>query len=509
MNPSDASRLTAGDWIVIAAYLAGIVMLGVWLGRGQRNTRDFFLGGRRLPWWGVGLAIVATETSALTFLGVPAMAYGSDLGFLQIILGYVLARILLAWWLVPHYFRGELYSPYELFQRSFGESTRRVAAAFFLVAGTLAAGVRVYVTCIPVQLMLGFEESGIFGAILLFIGLSLAYTAVGGVRSVVWTDAVQFILLVGGGVFALWWLGRDVQGGWQGGWETAAAAGKLHWFNPHFALAAPFNLWMGLLGGTAQVMASHGADQLIVQRVLSCGGVREGRKALILSAVLILPLMTLFLLLGVFLWVHVHQTGGLPLPVPEARPGVGKNDYVFPIYIITRMPAGVRGLLIVAVLSAAMSSVSAALAALASVSTMDFLKPWLRKARSERWLLRVSRISTLGWAALLALVAWGTREAVSVLNVAFALNGLTSGPLLGGLCLALWWRNLPPRAVVTGMLSGFGCMLAVYGWGREVIFWPWYTLLGAGVTLALAGATASFTGGGSVLPGVVPSAEKP
>ncbi|RME90838.1 MAG: hypothetical protein D6766_12705, partial [Verrucomicrobia bacterium] len=498
----------AGDWIVIAAYLAGIVLLGLWLGRGQRDTRDFFLGGRRLPWWGVGLAIVATETSALTFLGVPAMAFGGDLSFLQIILGYVLARVVLAWWLVPHYFRGEVYSPYELFQRSFGESARRTAAALFLVAGTLAAGVRVYVTCIPVQLMLGFEESGILWAILLFIGLSLAYTAVGGVRSVVWTDAVQFVLLVGGGLFALAWLAGDVAGGWLGGWETAAAGGKLHWFNPRFALGAPFNIWMGVFGGTAQVMASHGADQLIVQRVLSCGSVREGRKALILSAVLILPLMALFLLVGVFLWVHRQQAGPPAIPIPEARPGVGKNDYVFPIYILTQMPAGVRGLLIVGVLSAAMSSVSAALAALASVSTMDFLKPWLRKPRSERWLLRVSRASTVGWAALLALVAWWTREAVSVLNVAFALNGLTSGPLLGGLALAVLRRRFPARAVVAGMLGGFTVMVAVYTWGREAIFWPWYTLLGATVTLALAAAMAAFTRGGPRPAEVAVPAEK-
>ncbi|HWN95690.1 MAG TPA: sodium:solute symporter, partial [Methylomirabilota bacterium] len=186
-----ARFLTAGDWLVIAVYLVGIIALGIWFGRDQRNTRDYFLGSKSIPWWGVGLSIVATETSALTFIGVPAMAYGADaLTFIQIVIGYVIARIILAIVMVPHYFKGEIYSPYQLFADAFGPSARRTAAAFFLVAATLAAGVRVYVTCIPLQLMLGLSENQILWAILLFVGLSLAYTYIGGVKAVIWTDAV-------------------------------------------------------------------------------------------------------------------------------------------------------------------------------------------------------------------------------------------------------------------------------------------------------------------------------
>ncbi|MCB1127332.1 MAG: hypothetical protein KDM81_12610, partial [Verrucomicrobiae bacterium] len=301
MNVPIGSRLDPVDWGVIVLYLAGIIAFGVWLGRGQKDTRDYFLGSSRLPWWSVGMAIVATETSALTFIGVPAVAFGGNLGFIQVIVGYVIARVVLAIVMVPHYFRGDIYSPYQLFEGAFGPAARRTAAGFFLIAGTLAAGVRVYVTCIPVQLIFGLQESQIFWAILLFVGLSLIYTYVGGVKAVVWTDAIQFCLFVAGGLFTLWFITRELGTGWSAALATAGDAGKLDWFNSRFTLSAPFNIWMGILGGTFQVLSSHGADQLIVQRVLACGNVREGRKALILSAVIILPLMLMFLFVGVML----------------------------------------------------------------------------------------------------------------------------------------------------------------------------------------------------------------
>src|SRR2546422_3178372 len=202
----------AGDWSVIAAYLLGIIGLGIWFGKDQQNTRDYFLGGKNIPWWGIGLSIVAAETSALTIIGVPAMAYAGNLAFLQMVIGYVIARIILAIVLVPHYFKGEIYSPYELFANTFGPSARQTAGGFFLISETLAAGVRVYVASIPVTLMLGDKVLGFctggpfLGAILLFVLLSLLYTYIGGVKAVIWTDAVQFALFLLGGLFALWYI---------------------------------------------------------------------------------------------------------------------------------------------------------------------------------------------------------------------------------------------------------------------------------------------------------------
>src|SRR3982751_5397196 len=229
------SQFSSADWLVIFVYLAGIIGLGIWFGRDQHNTRDYFLGSRNIPWWGIGLSIVAAETSALTIIGVPGIAYGGGISFLQMIIGYVIARIILAVVLVPHYFKGEIYSPYQLFANAFGPSARQTAGGFFLLSETLAAGVRVYVASIPVRLMLGDKVlsvgtgDAVLGAIVLFVALSLVYTYVGGVKAVIWTDAVQFGLFLIGGLFALSYIPTLVEGGASGVFSQAATAGKLHW----------------------------------------------------------------------------------------------------------------------------------------------------------------------------------------------------------------------------------------------------------------------------------------
>src|SRR5437879_5570244 len=265
------SYFNTADWVVISLYLLGIIGLGIWFGKDQRSTRDYFLGSKNIPWWGIGLSIVAAETSALTIIGVPALAYGSNLAFLQMVLGYVIARLILAVVLVPHYFKAEIYSPYQLFANAFGPGARQTAGGFFLISETLAAGVRVYVASIPVKLMLGDSLLGfgtgdpILGAILLFVILSLLYTYVGGVKAVIWTDAVQFGLFLLGGLFALFYIPSLLHGGSQAVFSQAAQAGKLHWLNitpspgsswRQFLLGGPFNIWMGLIGGTAITMSS-------------------------------------------------------------------------------------------------------------------------------------------------------------------------------------------------------------------------------------------------------------
>lgn len=502
--------LNLADWSVILFYLAGVVGLGVWFGRDQRNTRDYFLGSRNVPWWGIGFSIVAAETSALTIIGVPSMAYGGNLMFIQMIIGYVIARVILAVVMVPHYFKGEIYSPYQLFANTLGPAARQTAGGLFLLSETLAAGVRVYVACIPVQLMLNLP---VLPAIVLFIALSLVYTYVGGVKAVIWTDALQFGLFLLGGVFAVCYIPHLVEGGWAQTIKEAGAGGKLVWLNTNLevldgkgvggfvqaCLAAPFNLWMGLIGGTVMVLSSHGAEQLIVQRVLACRNVADGRKALMLSAVTIFPLFLVFLVAGAFLWVY-YQHQPMAIPIPEVRPGSGikANDFIFPIFMLTAVPHWLRGFLIVAILSAAMSSVSSALTSLASVSTMDFLKHVWRD-RSEEFYLRFSKYSTVLWAGALIGVAYLSREVAFVLNAAFSLRGLTSGALLGGLILAVFWRRGGAVPVVSGMLSSVVVMTLIQtlpkwkvtaGWWLDTvgaeIFWPWYTLIGVTVTLSVA-----------------------
>lgn len=524
--------LNAVDWSVIIVYLLGIIALGVWFGRDQKNTRDYFLGSKDIPWWGIGLSIVAAETSALTIIGVPAMAFGGNLAFIQLIVGYVIARIILAVVMVPHYFKGEIYSPYQLFADNLGHSARQTAAGFFLLSETLAAGVRVYVACIPIQLMLGIN---ILPAIILFVVLSLIYTYIGGVKAVIWTDAVQFGLFVLGGLFTLFYIPTLFDGGATEVFKLAREGAKLHWLNTNISpdqgwlgwkavLEDPMNIWMGVIGGTVMVMSSHGAEQLIVQRVLACKTVRDGRKALALSAVLVFPLFLIFLLCGAMLWVYSAHKADLTPFIPEVRPGSGikKNDFIYPIFMLTGVPHILKGFLIVAILSAAMSSVSSALTSLASVSTMDFVKKMLPR-KSETFFLQFSKMSTIVWAVALIFVAYLSREVTFVLDIAFKLRGLTSGALLGGLFLAVFWKRGNAVSVIAGMIASLAVMTYVSpivqalwvsdpektillqnvaGFLQEHLAWlklpvslafPWYTLLGTVVTVTVAFGVRPFT----------------
>jgi Na+/proline symporter len=406
--------------------------------------------------------------------------------------------------MVPHYLRGEIYSPYQLLEQSFGAPARKVAGGLFLLSETLAAGVRVYVASIPVKLMLGDKLLGfgtgdpIFGAIFLFVALSLVYTYIGGVKAVIWTDAVQFVLFMAGGLFTLCYIPTLIDGGAAALFAKATAAGKTHWFNPGFSLSMPFNIWMGIIGGTFVVLSSHGAEQLIVQRVLACKTVADGRKALVLSTVVIFPLFLVFLLVGVMLWVYYQQTP-VAVAIPEIKEGSGikANDYIYPIFMVTAVPHILKGFLIVAILSAAMSSVSSALTSLASVSTMDFVKPLTKKERSEGFFLNFSKASTVVWAGLLVFVAYLSREVQYVLNAAFALRGLTSGALLGGLVLVLWWKKGKALPVIVGTLTSLAVMILIsqLEWQQNTatgevvtakLAWPWFTLTGTTVTLGTA-----------------------
>jgi Na+/proline symporter len=279
--------------------------------------------------------------------------------------------------------------------------------------------------------------------------------------------------------------------------EKARTGGKLFWFYPAFSLSLPFNIWMGVIGGTFVVLSSHGAEQLIVQRVLACKNVADGRKALVLSAVVIFPLFLIFLLVGALLWTY-YQGHSMPIPIPEISPGSGikANDYIYPIFMLTAVPHVLKGFLIVSILAAAMSSVSSALTSLASVSTMDFFKAMTRAKRSEEFYLKFSKYSTAGWAAALILVAYLSRHVEYVLNAAFSLRGLTSGALLGGLALVVFWKKGRALPVVIGMLVSFAAMIFITQFEWVVsqapayvtakIAWPWYTLIGTIITLSVA-----------------------
>ncbi|MGI8966080.1 MAG: sodium:solute symporter family transporter, partial [Limisphaerales bacterium] len=257
-------------------------------------------------------------------------------------------------------------------------------------------------------------------------------------------------------------------------------------------------IWMGVIGGTFMVMSSHGAEQLIVQRVLACKTVADGRKALALSAIVIFPLFLIFLFTGMMLWVY-YQKFPMTIPLPEPRPGSGikANDFIYPIFMLTGVPNLLKGCLIVAILSAAMSSVSSALTSLASVSTMDFVKKILPN-RSEKFFLQVSKISTVFWAAALIFVAYLSRQVDFVLDIAFKLRGLTSGALLGGLLLAVFWKKGRAVPVIAGMICSLVLMTYLSPLVQKIdglpkslqlgvqLAFPWYTLVGTVITLVVA-----------------------
>src|SRR6185312_16330188 len=397
------------DVAVIVAYLAAITWFGAQFRSSQHTLRDYFLGGKTAPWWAIALSIVSAETSTLTVIGTPPLAFGGNFAFLQLVMGYLLARLVIATFFLPAYFRGEMYTAYELMRVRFGERIRRLTAAAFLVLRALAEGVRVFAVSIVISIVLGSGETASIAVILC---LTLFYTYEGGLTAVIWTDVVQMALYVAGAVVSLVLLLHQIPGGWGHVAAVAGPLGKLQVFD--FRLAAPaaffsrtYSFWAGILGGCFLTTASHGTDQLIVQRLLAARDCRQSQAALLASWVVIFVQFTLFLAIGTCLFVLYREQG-------QAAPAV--LDRLYPLYIWQSLPAGVAGLVMAAILAAAMSNLSAALNSLASTTVLDLWKPLLggfhktgASASDAIWLAR-SRYATVVWGIVLMGVALLARQ---------------------------------------------------------------------------------------------------
>src|SRR5437762_6905810 len=360
------TNFTALDFIVLVAYLIGTTVLGIWLGRNQKDSKDYFVAGHAIPWWAVLFSVVATETSALTFISIPGLAYTTNLGFLQIAAGYLLGRIVVAYTLLPRYYQGDLVTAYALLEKRFGVGTRRFASVVFMVTRAFADSVRVFATAIPRALNIGpaVPQRYVMPVAILVLGaLTLIYTYHGGMRAVVWTGVLQTSVYLLGGLSAVYLLGRGVTGGWGAILGQAHAAGKLKVLDVYFGFDKPYTLFAGLIGGAFLSMASHGADQLIVQRLLAASSLKESRKALIGSGIAVFLQFTLFLLIGIGLFAFY---GGRHFDVP---------DSIFPAFVVDTMPAGLRGLIVAAVLAATMSAHSGALNSLAASTNHDIYLP--------------------------------------------------------------------------------------------------------------------------------------
>jgi SSS family solute:Na+ symporter len=480
------------DYVVLAAYLVGITIFGVLFRKSQRSVKDYFVGARNIHWVVISLSIVATETSTLTLIGVPAIAYanyaypeqGGNYTYLQVVVGYIIARFIISFIFIPAYFRGDILTAYKLLENRFGTGTKNFAASMFLVMRALAEGVRIFAASIVLTAVLGSSLPDLpnltLWSIVIVGVLTLVYTFEGGIAAVIWTDLIQLIIYIGGSLVAAYMLLSLVPGGWAEIYSQGMAAGKFQVLSFKWSTNLPFTFWAGLFGGTFLTMASHGTDQLLVQRLFTCKNQRDSQKALILSGFVVFFQFALFLTIGVMLYAYYKfypMTGTLT-----------SNDEIFPKFIVERLPHGISGLVIAAIFAAAMSNLSGSLNSLASTTVLDFYKPLIKPDASDESLLKLSKFLTAAWGIVLIVIAFFARNWGSVFTVGLTIASLVYGPMLGAFLLGVLTKRANQIGVIAGMLSSIILMLFVKFYVD--LAWTWFVLVGTLICL-LVGYTVS------------------
>jgi SSS family solute:Na+ symporter len=479
--------LSPFDISLILLYIVGVTVWGAWLGRRQKDSKDYFLADHAMPWWAVCFSIIATETSVLTFISVPATAYTSDLWMVQLTVGYLLGRITVAVILLPGYFRGELSTAYALLERRFGVMARRFASLIFLVTRTLASSVRLFAIAIPIYLIAGLPY---WQAIIITGTLTLIYTYFGGLRAVVYVDVLQMFVYLSGAIASLIVLLQIVPGGWDGFVAAAEPLQKMRIIHLDGGFTAGTWILTGLVGGAFLSMASHGVDHLIVQRMLAAPSLREARKALIGSGIFIVGQFTLFLIVGLGLYAYYQgQTFATP-------------DEVFPRFIMEGLPAGISGLVIAGILSVAMSSEASAINSLASSLTLDLYGPLSGRTGDSAHMLRAGRMFTLLFGVILIVgailfqfVEQGTPVVVIALNIA----SFTYGGLLGGFLLAVLSKTADQTDALIAMATAIVVMTILwaaqqFGWVETRVNGLWFSLIGSSLTVAIGMVSATIRG---------------
>ncbi len=507
------------DLAIVVLYIVGTTLLGAWFTRFQKDTRTYFVGDRNVSWWLVLVSIVATETSTVTFLSIPGKGYDpatGDLTFLQLTLGYIVGRALIAWLLLPQYLRGELFSAYQLLRERFDVRVQRTASGLFLITRTVADGLRLWLTGLLLQQFTGWD---IATSILVLGGVTLVYTYLGGMEAVIWTDLVQFVIYLTGAIIAAGFMLRLLPGGWDEFVRVNAAAGKFRLFDLSTAPTNAQTLWAGVIGGAFVTMASHGADQNMVQRYLCARSLASARTALVLSGVVVAAQFLLFLLIGLGLYALTRQ-GIMDLP-----PGT-HNDAVFGVFIVNYLPKGLIGLVVAAVLASAMASFSSSLNSAANAVVADFYRP-LRPHHSEATYLRIAKAMTtvVGVAkisvALLCIPlmtpgggASAYAASRSVVDQVLAVASVTLGLILGLFVLGSLRRPVRSGSALAGLVVGFvaaGGLWLSAALGHTLLAWPWLAPVGTLTTTFVAllvnafgpaHATAGPTGNRSPQPGL-------
>jgi len=503
--------LTTLDYLVIAVYLAAVTYFGIRIAGRQTSTDDYFLGSRDLPWWVVCFSIVATETSTLTIIGLPAVAYGGTLTFLQLTIGYLLGRTIVSLVLLPRYYERRLVTTYEFLGLRYGDVMRATASVTFLVTRLLADGVRLFATAIPLKIITmsaGFDVS--YFEIILVLGvITVFYTLIGGIRAVVWMDVLQMTVYLFGGLLAVVLLTTSISADW---WSDALRAGKTMVFDlgldqsPSGVLTQAYILPTAVLGGAVFSVASHGTDQLIVQRLLACRSLRDSQRALVGSALVVMIQFSLFLLIGLLLWSYYNGA-----TMPEL--GLSRADEVFPKYIVEDLPAGVSGLLLAGIIAAAMSTLSSTVNSLASSSLMDIYQRFIKTPLDEARSLLVSRMLTMFWGAVLIGFASLFEDSDNaVVELGLTIASYTYGGLLGVFILGiLVKRSDQADALIAFAVTIVSMILIIFavwhspgeGWvfilnpsdaeilERDLISiaWPWYPLIGSAITVSVGALT--------------------
>jgi SSS family transporter len=472
--------LTLVDLLIGLLYLAGTTLLALWLARRQRDLRSYFVGDRNVPWWLILFSIIATETSTVTFLSVPGLAFnprGGNLTFLQLALGFALGRVVVAFVLLPQYMRGELFSAYQLLRQRFSPTVQRTASAIFLLARNGGDGLRLFLAGLLLQQITGWSGAASVAAL---GAVTIFYTLVGGMKAVIWTDLIQFLVYLSGAVVAAIFLVQLIPGGLPEYIAVGREAGKFRLLDLSLDPTHDFTLWAGLIGGAFISMASHGADQMMVQRYLCARSLGQARAAVLLSGVFVFVQFALFLLIGVGLFV-LHTEGQLRLPA-NARP-----DQAFGAFIIQELPAGVVGLVLAAVLATAMSTLSGSLNSSASAFVNDFYRP-LRGGGCERHYLNIGRMMTFVWGLVqigVALLALWLTANESIVRQVLAIAGLTTGLILGLFLLGSLRHPVRSRSALLGLVSGVLFVVPLWllnALGRPLLAWTWYAPVGTLVT---------------------------
>lgn len=496
------------DGFVIVIYLIAVAVFGIWSAGTQKTTTDYFLGGREMPWWAILFSVVATETSTLTFISIPAVAYGGNLTFLQLTFGYIIGRVIVAVWLLPAYVEGELSTAYQYLEERFGPGMRKAASSTFIITRLLADGVRLFATAIPLAII--FRFAGVFDAwgdiqiYLLAISVislvTLVYTFLGGIKAVIWMDVVQMVVYIGGALFALFLMMGKITIPISEAFATLGEAGKFTLINwgtdlswSEF-LADPYVFWVSIIGGAVFSIASHGTDQLIVQRLLSTGNLRSSQKALIWSGIVASLQFGLFLFIGLMLFVFYEGQTITDL-------GLRTTDEVFAMFIVDHMPVGVAGLIVASLFAAAMSSLSSSLNALASSTTYDLIKPLSKAVWDDAKELWISRMVTIGWGVVLTgsafLFTWlqlSGEDQPAIVELGLGIASYTYGGLLGIFLLGRLFQKPSKSDAMIGFFSGLISLLFMVEGALQqflpgdglTIAWPLYTLVGGVIVIVVA-----------------------